>query len=199
VMDNIVVAALALALGLVLGAGLGARRTLLMLERYRGSSASIARFLPSAMPHRTAQDALAGRVRVLLAGTEHAIPVLTRAASREWLRELDAKWGALPGILEAAGDDVDRSVAMLLQHTDAMLDSLIAYDRSGVLPPRDELDSDATDAEILQATVECWLAANPLAASIVGAMENETNGTSPVPPSSALTHTAGVPTTSSTS
>jgi hypothetical protein len=198
-MDNLVMAALALALGFVLGASLGARRALAAIERYRGSSATIARFLPSAMPHRTAQDALAGRVRVLLGGTEYAIPVLSRAASREWLKALDAKWGALPGILEAAGDDVDQSVAMLLQHTDAMLDSLLAYDKSGVLPPRDQLDAVCTDAEILQATVECWLAANPLAASIVGAMERETAGTSLGLQSSVPTPTAGVPPISSMS
>jgi hypothetical protein len=189
--------ALALVLGFILGVGAGATRAMAIARATRGSSASMARFLPDAMPHRTVADVLAGRVRVKLGGTEYPIPVLARGASRRWLAELDAKWGALPAMLERAGDDVDAGVRLLVQHTDLMLDALLAYDQSGILPPRAELDAGSTDAEILQAIVECWLAANPLAASIVGAMENETNGTLPGLPSSVPTPTAGVPPISS--
>ena len=195
-MDPLFAVVLALALGFVLGAGFGANRALRSLRRYRGHSATMARFLPAALPHRTAADALAGRVRLLLGSTEYELPVLSRGASRKWLAEMDAKWGALPGMLEATSDNVDEAVRVLREHTDQMLDALLAYDQSGVLPPRSELDDATTDAEILQATVECWLAANPLAASIVGAMESGTDGTSPVPQSSVPTPTAGVPTTS---
>lgn len=196
-MEPLVAVALALALGFVLGAGFGTLRALRSMARYRGQSASIARFLPDTRPNRSAADALAGRVRILMGGVMYELPVLPRGASRAWLAELDAKWGALPGMLQATEDNVDEAVRLLGEHTDAMLDALLAYDQTAILPPRADLDAACTDAEILQATVECWLAANPLAASIVAAMGSETPGTSPEPPSSVPTLTAGVPSTSS--
>ena len=124
-MDPLFAVVLALALGFVLGAGFGAVRAFRALGRYRGQAATMARFLPAAIPHRTAADALAGRVRVLLGGVEYTLPVLSRGASRKWLAELDAKWGALPGMLEATADNVDEAVRVLREHTDTMLAALI--------------------------------------------------------------------------
>ena len=196
-MTELIVAALALALGFVLGAGLGARRAILAYRRNRGASESLVRFLPDAMPHRTAGDVLAGRVRLLFGGTEYALPVPSMKASDAWLAELDAQWASLPGALKIAGDDVDAAVNLLQAHTNDMLDAVIAFDRMGVLPSRDELRETATYAEILHAVTECWLAANPLAASIVGAIETETSGTSPVLPSMSPAPTAGAPTSPS--
>ncbi len=186
--------------GFLLGAGLGQLRAARRQAARRaaaGAASGLARFLPAAAPTRSAADILAGRIRILLGGALYELPVLPRAASRRWLEALDERWAQLPGLLDAAGNDTPAILRLLVAQTDAMYEALYEYDQSGALPERAVLEEVATDAEVLRAVMEVWLAANPLAATLadVGAA---TDGTSPELPSSPPSPTAGVPMTSST-
>lgn len=187
---------LALALGLVLGFVVGARRAFnLMLSgrSTRATNARIARFMPDVVPTRSPADILAGRVRVTLGATTHDLPVLPRGPSKRWLEQLDARFATLAMSLDQA--DTPAVMSLLIAETDAMYDMLLSYDQSHVLPPHDEIDETATDAQILQAVLEVWRAVHPLVASITEAA-NATSGRSSGPPTSSLMTTAGDPTSS---
>jgi hypothetical protein len=187
----------ALALGFVLGLVAGARRALNLVltgRAIRTSSARFARFMPSTMPTRSAADILAGRVRVVLGGTTHDLPVLPRGPSKRWLEQLDARFATLAASLDAAADTPE-IMSLLVSETDALYDLLLSYDQSGVLPSRDEIDETATDAQILQAVLEVWRAVHPLVASVTEAA-SMTSGRSPAPPTSPPRPMAGDPTTS---
>jgi len=188
--------------GLVIGLGLGALRILRIMRARQaafGAAAGLARFLPAATPTRSAEDILAGRVRVLLGGVVYELPVLARGASRAWRERLDERFARLGSLLEAAADDASQVLTLLLAETDAMLDMLVAYDQTGVLPDRDALDAIASDAEILRSVIEVWRAANPLAATLLDEpTETPTSGTSSEPPSGRRRRTAGRRTSSST-
>lgn len=189
---------LALALGFVLGLGVGARRafSLVLSQRtMRTTSARFARFMPETAPTRSPADMLAGRVRVLLGGTTFDLPVLPRAASRRWLEQLDARFATLALSLDEAGNDAGQIMGLLLRETDAMCDMLVSYDQSNVLPDRAEIDETATDAQILHAVLEVWRAVNPLVASATP--PSAMPGPSLPLPSSPRQPTDGVPTTSS--
>lgn len=187
-------------LGFVLGTLVGANRTLRLIREGRrlGSShARIARFMPAdALPTRTPTDIIAGRVPVRLAGVTYQLPTLPRAAARDWLAQLDGRFAGMILALEDAGDDVGAILGLLVKQQDVLLDALLAYDTSGVLPPRAEIDDNATDAEILYGVLEVWRATNPLV-GIATLGESLGSGTWRSPSSSLPTPTAGVLTTSS--
>lgn len=194
---------LALALGFLLGLGVGALQVLRLTARRRavaGASAGLARLWPESLPSRSAADILAGRIRVALGGQTYELPVVPRAASRRWLESLDARFVKLGGELEAAGNDTPRILTLLAAQSEALYELLRSYDQSGVLPPREEIDEVATDTQILRAVLEVWRAANPLAATLAERSEGEppTSGTSPVRPTTPPPPTDGVPTTSMT-
>lgn len=200
---ELLVAALAFVLGLMIGTGVGVARAFRLAARQRaalGASSAIARLWPEAMPERSAADILAGRIRVILGGLPYDLPVLPRGASKRWIESLDSQYRTLALALDVAGDDMPRILTMVGAHQDALLDMLISYDQTGVLPPRDHLDEYATDAEILRAVIEVWRAANPLVATLAEmATDEPTAGSSRERPSSPPMPTAGVPTTSTSS
>ena len=201
---DLLVAALILALGFLLGVGFGAARAFRLAAQQRaarGANAALARFWPEQMPNRSAADILAGRIRIVLGGSVYDLPVLPRGASRRWIESLDARFHSLAGAMDAAGDDTPQIIALLLSQSDGLYEMLLTYDQSGVLPPRDEIDEQATDIEILRAVLEVWRAANPLAATLAGMETDEppTNGSSPELPSTPPSPTAGGLTTSTSS
>lgn len=191
---------LALALGLLVGLGAGASLALRLVARRRaaaGLSAGIARLWPDQLPSRSAADILAGRIRVVLAGTTYNLPVLPRGASRRWLEQLDERFAGLASDLQAAGDDTPRILATLVSQADTLYEALLSYDQSGVLPARELIDATATDTEILRALLEVWRAANPLAATLADRSEDERMPGIPfVPPTGSPRPTAGDPTIS---
>ena len=194
---------LALIIGLIVGSLLGASRAFRMVSaarRYRSADSRLARFMPSAPPTRTPADILAGRIRVVLGGVPYDLPVLPRNASRQWIENLDASFASLALAMDDAGDNAGQILALLSTQTELMYSALLDYDRSEVLPSRDEMDEVATDAEVLHACMEVWRAANPLAAAVAeNTPTTPTSGMSPVGPSSSQTPTAGDLTTSSAS
>lgn len=194
-MTELVLVALALALGFLAGLGVGAMRALRLAARQRavlGASAGIARLWPETMPERSAADILAGRIRVALGGVAYDLPVLPRGASRRWLESLDTSYAALGAALDEAGDDTPRILTLLASHQDAMLGMLYTYDETGALPERALVEEYATDAEILRAVIEVWRAANPLAATLAETTSaSGTNGSSPESPSTPPSPTDG--------
>lgn len=187
---------LALALGFLAGLSVGALRARRQRRATTGASVGFARLWPDKLPSRSATDILAGRVRVLLGGKVYDLPVLPRAASRRWLEGLDARFAALGGELEAAGNDTPRILTLLSTQTEALYELLRSYDQSNVLPPREEIDEVASDTQILRAVLEVWRAANPLAAALAERSEPSTSGTSPEPPITSRPPTDGAPITS---
>jgi hypothetical protein len=194
---DILVVVLALTLGFVLGVGVGALRAFRIAARRRslaGANAGLARLFPENLPTRSASDILAGRIRVVLGGVGYELPVLPRRASREWLESLDARFAAIAEELDQAADDKPRILALLAGQTTGLLYALRAYDQTGVLPDPAYIDDFATDSEILVAMVEVWRAANPLAATLVAGIPDETtDGIPPGLPSSSPLPTGGSP------
>lgn len=186
-MELLIVAALALVLGFVLGSVVGARRTLalVMTGRTIGRTAQqVAGFMPAELPARSAADILAGRIPVLLGSHRYDLPVLARGPSRRWLETLDARFTSLAADLDTATMDTPTIMARLVAETDALYDLLLSYDQTGVLPPRAELDELANDAQVLQAVLEVWRAVHPLADTLTAAAAEATAGTALAQPSS---------------
>lgn len=195
---------LALGLGLVIGAWAGAVLAIRRDRRRRATlnaQAGLARLWPGAVPVRSAQDILAGVVVVTLGGTTYRLPVLPRGVSRRWLESLDARFAWLSARLDAAADDTPAILAMLVAETDGLYEMLRSYDAAGagLLPPREAIDETTTDTEILRAVLEVWQAANPLAATLAGPRDDETDGTSSAPRSTRPRPTGGAPSASSPS
>lgn len=198
----VIAVALAIALGFVLGLVVGARRAVnLVLSggAVRTANARIARFMPDAVPTRTAADILAGRVRIYLGGSTYDLPVLPRGPAKRWLEQLDARFATLAVGLSAAADDTPEIMAMLVAETDAMYDVLVSFDDTHILPSRDEIEETATDAQILHAVLEVWRAVHPLVANLTQGPDDRTVGTLPGPASSPVRPTGGLPDTSSVS
>ena len=202
-MPDLLVAVLALALGLLVGLWAGATYAIRLAARRRadlGAHAQLARLWPAELPARSAADILAGVVRVSLGGRIFELPVLPRAASRAWLSNLDSRFADLATELEAAGNDTPAIMARLVAEADALYDMLLSYDQHGVLPPKAEIDALATDTEILRAVLEVWRAVNPLAATVAETTTESRNPTPSVePPTTPPPRTAGPPDTSSAS
>lgn len=191
---------LALALGFLVGLGVGALRGFRMARSRRaasGATAGFARLWPDKLPSRSAADMLQGVVRIYLGGQVYILPVLPRAPARRWLESLNARFAGLVANLGDAGDDTPRILELLAAQADDLYALLQTYDVSGVLPPREAVDETATDTEILRATMEVWRAANPLADLLASrSEESRTPGTEPELPSSSPPPMDGVPTTS---
>jgi hypothetical protein len=155
--------------GIFVGFLLGARYTLNLVasgRAVRSAGARMAAIMPQTVPSRSAEDILAGRVRIYLGGLWYALPVLPRGPSRRWLESLDISWTRLATALTLAGSDAEQIITVLSTETTALYELLISYDATNVLPPRDEIEETATDAQILQAVLEVWRAAHPLADTV---------------------------------
>lgn len=194
-MELVIVAALALVLGFMLGTGVGAVRAVRLIQQRRENQVLFGRLWPETLPERSAADIIAGRIRVVLGNVPYELPVLPRGASKRWLDELDSGYVALGAALDEAGNDTPSLIAAVYSQQDALLDMLLSYDQTHVLPERSHLAEYATDAEIFRAVVEVWRAANPLADILTGTAAT-TDGSPPGQPSSSPGSTAGTPSTS---
>jgi len=162
--------------------------------------------LGTLLPERSAEDILAGQVRVHLGSRgparvaqTYVLPVLSIAANRKWKESLEGGLQQLLATVDAAGDDLATILAAFSTATPQLLDLLYGYDDTHVLPERERLEEEATDIEVLMATLEVWSAANPFAGVALalarGAEEPLTGGAqangSSQPMSSARPSTAG--------
>jgi hypothetical protein len=141
---------------------------------------------------RPAEDILGRVARITLAGVEYELPVLTIAGNKRWKANLDARLTGLLNGLEGSDDDMSVIFGILNHQVDDLLDLLVAYDTSGVLPPRDVLEETVYEHELLTAVREVWRAANPFAlASLEAAMTALQDSVSPTPTNSRPPSTAG--------
>lgn len=195
---EVVAVALALTAGFLVGLNVGVRRALAAVAKRRaiaGTNAQLSRLWPAELPSRSAADIIAGLVRVSLGGMEYELPVLPRASSRQWINSLNDRFAALAAELDQAGNDTPQILTRLVAESDGLYDMLLSYDASHVLPPREEIDELATDAEILRSVIEVWRAVNPLAdilAEQTRTDDEPPTSTSPVPSSSPPRPTGGV-------
>jgi len=120
---------------------------------------------------RPAEGILSRTLRVTLNETIYELPVLRIAGNRRWKAQLDQVTISLVDQLEGAGDDLPGILAALGSQTDALLDLLISYDETHVLPDRAVIEDTVYDDELLRAVQEVWRAANPLVVTSMATME----------------------------
>jgi hypothetical protein len=99
---------------------------------------------------RSAEDVLAGVLRIHVGGVERIVPTLPIRATREWQAKLTESLGGF-GVVMAA----DQSPATIARFTglalDAQLDLVCAYDRTGALGGREWLEEHADPAQLYAA------------------------------------------------
>ena len=146
---------------------------------------------------RPAEALLSRTIRFSIGGTEYTLPVRSIKANREWKETVNAGTAGILSGLEASGDNIAALLNVLSNQIDPLLDALLSYDQTGVLPSREEIEAIEPDCslEIVAAVQEVWRAANPLVATAVEQAktgEAMTNGSSR-PTSSPRPSTAGRP------
>lgn len=148
-------------------------------------------------PERAAEDVLSRSVRLTLGGREFVLPVLTIAGNRRWKAELDAR---LTSSLSRLRDEKTPALYDVLSgQVDQMLELLLAYDTTHVLPSREELEEMTYEEELVAAVREVWRAANPLVVTAtLAAMTQALMNGSLQPTSSRRQSGAGSPARSST-
>ena len=120
--------------------------------------------LESFGPERTVEDVLAGRLRVTLGGQPYVLPVRSIASNRRWVESLDAELGGLMASLSVAGADYSSLTAAFEQvGAEQLLGLVIAYDETGVLPSREDLEETTKPHEALMAVMGIRRVQNPLA------------------------------------
>ena len=129
-------------------------------------------FLSNLLPERSAQDILAGEVHLRLGGHSYTLPVLSIAATRRWQATLEGSLATLFDTIEGSGDDLSAVMTALTGATPQMLDAVYAYDTSNVLPPREALEEEATNTDVMVASFTLWVVANPFALVAVSAMRS---------------------------
>jgi hypothetical protein len=130
---------------------------------------------------RPAEDVLSRVVRITLGGTEYQLPVRSIRANRDWKERLDSTTTGLLTALDVSEDDLAAIYAALASQTDSLIDLLLSYDNSGVLPTRDELEAIEPDVslDVLAAVREVWRAANPLVAKSLELISSQAYGWGP--------------------
>lgn len=148
---------------------------------------------------RSASDILGRVVRVTLGGQDYALPVRSIRANREWRASLDARTASLLGGLTEAGNDKADIFAVLAGQVDLLIDMLVSYDTSGVLPTREAIEDFEPDAsvDVLTAVREVWAASSPLVATALAEMMKTQASDSSAPMSSPASPTAFAPQQSS--
>lgn len=116
--------------------------------------------LTSLLPDRSAEDVLAGRIRLRLGGEPYVLPVRSIRDNRAWKEEWESTVGAR--IADIPEDKPGQMFVALGEGADDLLSLLISYDNTGVLPSRDDIEAVATPPELLMGILEVWAAANPL-------------------------------------
>lgn len=118
------------------------------------------------LPHRTAEDILAERIRVRLGPSEYTLPVLTIAEGEAWRALAGERLGALFGDF-AKLDDPRVIIGRLSAATDLQLELLTAYDHAERLPDVATIRRTTTEGGLLKAVLAVTAAAYPLAAAAI--------------------------------
>lgn len=141
-------------------------------------------------PERTVDDVIHGVLRVRLGGETYVLPVRSIASNRRWVESLDAEMGVLLRAITDAGEDYGALTAALLAvGAEQLLDLVIAYDETGLLPPREDLEEITQPHQALMAVIGIRRVQNPLADAGLAAASSAIAGmSSPAPTSSPPTN-----------
>jgi hypothetical protein len=107
---------------------------------------------------RSAEDILAGRLRLRLASQWFVLPVLTVGENADWLASLEQEFA---DVVNTDEDDLAQVMEALAKVDGRLLELVYAYDKHGVLPPLESIARDVYPHEVLRAVMEVRLAANP--------------------------------------
>ena len=114
------------------------------------------------MTTRSPEDVLAGVLRIAVGGVEKIVPTLPIRATREWQAQVAAGPGAF-----APADDNDWTPEDAFDFTrltlDAILDIVVAYDRTGALGGREWLEENADPAQLYATAAQMAEVAFPFA------------------------------------
>jgi hypothetical protein len=143
------------------------------------------------LPPRPVEDILAERVRLVIGGETYDLPVLTIAENRAWKERSDRELGLLVALISTE-DDLSAVLERFDGYDDTLMDLLISYDTTGVLPPREVIEAGLTPFGLFRTVCEVWRAARPLADIARTGMSLETpSEPSPPPTNSWLRNMAG--------
>jgi hypothetical protein len=146
----------------------------------------------SLIPSRSVEEIVSGIVPVRLGSATYALPELSMAGTDAWAASIDGRLAGLLGAVDRldSGGTIAQLFLVAKQFDAELLDTLIAYDTTGVLPERDELRANATHTQVLFAVMGVWATtSSPLAAavlSIVRALPEIPTGTQSAPISGLL-------------
>jgi len=117
------------------------------------------------MTQRSAEDVLAGVLRISVGGIEKRVPTLPMRASAEWQESLGVTLGGFARNLSA--DQSAESLMGFARFTQAaILDAVVGYDRTGALGGRDWLAEHADPAQLYIAFRQMAEVAFPFVADV---------------------------------
>lgn len=117
------------------------------------------------LPERSAEDILAGRIRLKLGPDWFELPVLTIDENEKWQGVVVETLGGL--FVGLNTDNPPAAFARLAAGTDAQLKLLRTYDKGHTLPTVKVIRATTSNAELLRAVLEVIAAAFPLAAIVL--------------------------------
>lgn len=102
------------------------------------------------MADRSAEDIASGILRITIGGVETEVPTLSIRRTREWQRLVSEKLGAFGALMsvEQSPDSLTRFASLSL---DTILDLVTAYDDTGRLGTRDEIEERADPSQLYEA------------------------------------------------
>lgn len=139
---------------------------------------SIARLIRSMLPERTAEDVMAGMVRVTLGGRIHTLAVLPIGLNDAWKVRFNESFATVFAAMERPDANAGAIMSFLSGMTDVQIDLLMAYDvryvgdtddteSAGQLPDIAWIRRHSTEPELLRAVLGVTAAAFPFAATII--------------------------------
>lgn len=139
----------------------------------------------SYLPQRAIEDVLAGRLPVVLGGEVYHLPVRSIASNRRWVESLTVEMSEMLRAIAASGDDQTAlATALMRVGAEQLLDLVLAYDDTEVLPPKEALEEEVKPHEVLAAVIAIRRVQNPLADAGLAAAANAIAGTSSQEPTS---------------
>lgn len=132
-------------------------------------------------PARSVEDVLAGRLRLSLGGEVYVLPVRSIAENRVWVESVEARLGAQTAALADATDLAQAALALGAVTAEQMLELVLSYDVSGILPDYETAEAVVRPHELLAAVPLIGRVRHPLADLAVAIAEAEASRMSGLP------------------
>lgn len=117
--------------------------------------------LTDLVPPPSPEDILAQVARIEMGGQEFVLPVLPIAERVRWEGNLDASLSAALSTIEGV-PDVSGILAVFDGQEQALVESLAAYDRDGLLGGAEAITARARTLDLIFANIRLWRAGHPL-------------------------------------